>query len=128
MPPARGTMKDLLVSQMPLLASLPAQELERLSSTVTMREFPAGAVLFREGEPGTVLYSVVSGQAQVIKALGSEDERVVGASGPGDFVGEMSLLSPQARRTASVRAVGELKALELPLAELNVLLKHYPEV
>ncbi|MBI5878240.1 MAG: cyclic nucleotide-binding domain-containing protein [Chloroflexi bacterium] len=121
-------MKDVLISQMPLLASLPADELERLSATLTVRVFPAGTVLFREGEPGTVLYSIVEGQAQIVKALGTDDERVIGVCGPGDFVGEMSLLSPDAHRTASVRSAGELRALELPLAELSAVLKRYPEV
>ena len=121
-------MKDLLIAQVPLLASLPAAELERLSRVLVLRTYAAGSVLFREGERGQSLFSIVSGQAQVVKALGSEDERIVGVSGPGDFVGEMSLLSPDSLRTASVLCVGELEALELPRAEFDSLLQRFPSV
>ena len=121
-------MKDLLISQMPILASLPADELERLAAVAAVRTFPTDTILFKEGEQGNVLYSIVSGQAQIIKAIGTEDERIIGVSGPGEFVGEMSLLTPERRRTASVRSLGELQVLEVPLTEFESLLQRYPSV
>jgi len=121
-------MKDILIQQVPLLAALPPEELSRLEPLLAKRNFPAGALLFREGEKGEVFYIILGGQVQVIKSLGSEDERVIGLNGKGEFTGEMSLLNPERTRTASVRALNAVVALEVPLAEFESLLKRYPSV
>jgi sigma-B regulation protein RsbU (phosphoserine phosphatase) len=42
---------------------------------------------------------------EVVLALGTPDERKLAVFGPGEFIGEMSLLIPGRARTASVRAV-----------------------
>ena len=121
-------MKDILIKQVPILASLPAEELTRLEPLLAVRKFPANTLLFREGEQGDVFYIILAGQVQVIKSLGSGDERIIGLNGPGEFTGEMSLLNPDRLRTASVRTAGEVEALEVPLSEFESLLKRYPSV
>ena len=121
-------MKDILIQQVPLLAALPAEELARLEPRLAVRNFPAGTLLFREGDKGEVFYIMLAGQVQVIKSLGTEDERVIGLNGKGEFTGEMSLLNPDRTRTASVRALSAVEALEVPLAEFESLLKRYPSV
>lgn len=55
------------------------------------REFPAGTVLFREGDAGRELYVVHSGLVQIVRRV-RDVEKVVGKAAPGDFVGEMALL------------------------------------
>ena len=121
-------MKDVLIRQIPILASLPAAELTRLEAALAVRKFPGGTLLFREGEKGDVFYIILAGQVQVIKSLGSDEERIISVNGPGEFTGEMSLLNPDRLRTAGVRTVGEVEALEVPLAEFESLLKRYPSV
>ena len=53
---------------------------------------------------------------EIIKALGSEGERLLGVRGPGCFIGEMSLLSRDSRHTASVRAHTPLRVMEMARA------------
>ncbi len=121
-------MKDVLIQQVPILASLPAGELDDLGKTLAVRRYPAGTILMREGEPGASLYVILSGRAESIKALGTADERPLGASGPGDFVGELSLLNPDGSRTASVRAATDVELLEIPGDRFDSLLRRYPSV
>ncbi|MBI5876573.1 MAG: cyclic nucleotide-binding domain-containing protein [Chloroflexi bacterium] len=121
-------MKDLLIKQAPILASLPAEELAALEAASQKRQFAAGALLFKEGERGDSFFVILSGRAETVKALGTEDERVLGASEAGDFVGEMSLLQADRKRTASVRAVTALEAQDVPLDTFAALLKRYPQV
>ena len=61
----------------------------------------------------------MDGQVEVIKALGTPDERLLAVRGPGDFFGEMSLLDPDGLRTASVRARTPVRLLEMARADFD---------
>jgi len=60
------------------------------------KEFPRGAVLFREGEPGRDMFVVHEGRVRISKSAGGQ-EAVLGMLGPGEFFGEMSILSGNPR-------------------------------
>ncbi|HEX9307118.1 MAG TPA: Crp/Fnr family transcriptional regulator, partial [Anaeromyxobacter sp.] len=60
------------------------------------KEFPLGTVLFREGEPGKEMYVVQQGRITISKTVG-EVEKILASLGPGEFVGEMSILNNKPR-------------------------------
>ncbi|MGE5137896.1 MAG: PP2C family protein-serine/threonine phosphatase [Rudaea sp.] len=115
-----------LLRQVPLFASLPESELERLAASLRITSCPRGSVLIREGDAGDCFYVILSGQVEIIQALDSEDERLLGVRDAGEFVGEMSLINPDGRRTASVRAFSDLQARELSRDEFTRLLEQNP--
>lgn len=115
-----------LIQQVPLFASLPADEIQYLSATLHRNEYPAGAVVFREGDPGDRFSIVVQGQAEVIKALETTEERVLATVGTGDFLGEMSLFYPDGQRSASVRTLTPVEMLEMTHADFNSLIHRQP--
>jgi signal-transduction protein with cAMP-binding, CBS, and nucleotidyltransferase domain len=65
--------------------------------------FPAGAFVFKKGDPATDFYVVEKGEVEVLRQLeeGKEPE-VVAVFGAGDFFGEMALVEERPRN-ASVR-------------------------
>lgn len=66
------------------------------------REFPSGAVLFREGDQGREMYVVHSGRVAISKRVG-ERETTLSTLGPGEFLGEMAILCGRPRSaTATV--------------------------
>lgn len=66
------------------------------------KRFPAGAVLFREGERGTEMFVVQNGLVQISKRVGGED-RPIAVLGRGEFLGEMAILNNKPRSaTATV--------------------------
>jgi CRP-like cAMP-binding protein len=65
------------------------------------KEFPRGAVLFREGEPGRDMFVVHEGRVRISKSAGGQ-EAVLGSLGPGEFFGEMSILSGNPRSATAV--------------------------
>src|SRR3954469_24165329 len=72
------------------------------------REFPAGTVLFEEGQPGHVMYIVVAGEIEIRRRVG-ETERLLAVLGDGEFFGEMAILSGRPRSaTAVVRSAARL--------------------
>jgi sigma-B regulation protein RsbU (phosphoserine phosphatase) len=119
-------MNELQIENVPLLSSLPRNEIEDLIKALTHTEYQAGTVLFREGEPGNKFYMILSGQVQIIKALGTAEEQLLGVRGSSDFIGEMSLLVPDGLRTASVRTSMHTQMLELSHTDLNELLQRRP--
>jgi CRP/FNR family cyclic AMP-dependent transcriptional regulator len=67
------------------------------------KEFPQGAVLFREGEPGKDMYVVQSGRIQISKQVG-DVEKILATLGPGEFLGEMSILNNKPRSATATCA------------------------
>ncbi|MFL5801849.1 MAG: PP2C family protein-serine/threonine phosphatase [Roseiflexaceae bacterium] len=122
----RQSLNETLIGQVPLFVTLPPDELRRLAETLRPCEIPARTILFREGEYGERFYIVLDGQIEIVKALGTADERLIGVRGPGEYVGEMSLLHGDGLRTATVRARVSTQLLEMTRAEFDALLHRQP--
>jgi len=74
---------------------------ERSAADIYGRDFPAGAVIFEEGDPGSRLYVIQSGQVRVVKRTGGRAVTLA-RLGPGEFFGEMALLDRQPRSATAV--------------------------
>ena len=70
------------IENIPLLSSLPSSEIEVLIAMLNRTEYEGETVLFREGEAGDKFYIILSGQVEIIKALGTAEEQVLGVRGP----------------------------------------------
>jgi CRP-like cAMP-binding protein len=67
------------------------------------KEFPQGTVLFRDGEPGKEMYVVQQGKVHVSKRVG-DVEKILATLGPGEFLGEMSILNNKPRSATATCA------------------------
>jgi hypothetical protein len=114
--------QTVLFKKVPLLSDLPRNELDYLAATLQIVMLQPGEVLFREGEPGESFYVVLDGQLEVLLAIGTSDEKLMAMLGPGEFVGEMSLLIPGRARTASVRAVKAARLWRMTHTDFDALL------
>jgi len=95
--------------------------LERLA-----REFPAGTVLFEEGQPGDDMYIVVSGEVELRRHVG-DAERVLAVLPSGEFFGEMAILNNRPRSaTAVVRTAARLFVIDRTTFE--AMLRARPEI
>jgi len=119
-------MKEQILKQVPLFASLPPNEIQRLAETLREREFSAGAVFIQESEIADHFFVLLEGQIEIIKALGTHNERVLSVNETGTFIGEMGLINPGSRRTASVRARTPARLLEMTRADFEALLNRQP--
>ena len=112
-------MKEQLLKQVALFASLPPDEVRYLAEILHYREFSAGTVFIQENEIAEHFFILLEGQIEVIKALGTANERVLGVDEAGSFIGEMGLINPGSRRTASVRARTPARLLEMTRADFE---------
>jgi CRP/FNR family transcriptional regulator, cyclic AMP receptor protein len=69
------------------------------------RRYPAGAMLMAEGDPGGVVLVIVSGQAAVVVGdTCRSGGKVVATRGPGDLLGELSVLDGLPRSATVIAA------------------------
>jgi CRP-like cAMP-binding protein len=90
------------------------------------RDFPAGAVVFEEGDPGSRMYVIVSGSVRIEKRVGSRSLRLA-LLGPGEAFGEMALLE-DASRSASAVVEQPARILEIDEAAFEDLVRNNGEV
>lgn len=119
-------MKEEIIRQVPLFAELPSEEIHHLAETLESSEVPPGELLMKEGEKGTRFFILLDGEVEIIKALGTPDERLLSVLKTGAFIGEMSLFNKDGLRTASVRTISPSKLLVLTREEFNALLHRQP--
>jgi CRP-like cAMP-binding protein len=97
-----------------------AAELDQLAAKLQMRTFPRGVTIVRQGDLGASMFVLVDGKVTVSVHARSGEERIA-TLGPGDVVGEMSLLTG-ARRNATVVASRQVTAVEIAKPALEELL------
>jgi CRP-like cAMP-binding protein len=118
----RTDQKLELLKRTPLLSDLGRRELEEVERLVDEVDVPAGRVLMREGDAGREFFVVVSGNVGIDR--GGTRVRTME---PGDFFGEIALLS-ESPRTATATADGPATLLVLGHREFHSLMDKYPAI
>ncbi|HZY45732.1 MAG TPA: cyclic nucleotide-binding domain-containing protein, partial [Anaerolineae bacterium] len=87
----------------------------------TLRRYTSGEVLVRQGDAGESLFVIKDGQVKVNVRSESGQSTTVATHGPGNFFGEMSLLTGEPR-TASVVAQIDTEVVVVDKADVTKLL------
>ena len=116
-----------VLRQVWLFSGLDEQQLEAVSSFTFQKSFGPGELIVEEGRTGNGMYAIISGNVEAVKALGTEQERILNRLGTGEVFGEMALLG-EWPRTASVRAVDEVECLGIDRWVFLTQLERHPQV
>ncbi len=108
------------LAEIPLFSALSKKDLQRLAKASNEVTLPAGTVLVDQGDMGREAFVLIEGTATVAR-----NGRKVGTLGPGDAVGELSLLD-HGPRTARVTADADLTALVLSAREFAGVVEEVP--
>jgi CRP/FNR family transcriptional regulator, cyclic AMP receptor protein len=111
-----------LIAAIPLFSACSRRELAQVASLTVPAHMAAGAILTREGASGGIAFILVSGSADVLRG-----GKRLATLGPGDVVGELSLIDGEPR-SATVKATSDLEVLQLDGRDLNKLFKKVPSV
>ncbi len=111
-----------LLKRVPLFSSCSQRELGAIASLADELHLPAARNLTREGAGGFEFMILVEGEADVVRK-----GRVVNELGPGDFVGEIALVSGKPR-TATVRTRGPARILVLTASGFRALMRDVPSI
>jgi CRP/FNR family transcriptional regulator/CRP/FNR family cyclic AMP-dependent transcriptional regulator len=91
------------LAQTQLFSDLDRVALQQLAHDVVVRQFGQGDIIFREGDPGRVLYLVYSGQVRIfINGLSGTETSVILFGRPGDMFGELAVIDGLPRSATAV--------------------------
>ena len=93
----QATPDDL--RHVPLLSGLDDRQLQVVAGHLTSDSYRSGQSIVREGDVGYSIFIIKSGRVDV-----TSGDRVLRQLGPGDFFGELGIVSPDGKRTATVTA------------------------
>lgn len=82
--------------------SITQEDIDALRAAGRPRRFPAGAQLFREGERCEAVYLLVGGRLKICHHSVDGTEEVLAIRGPGDIVGELSVIGTETRSATGV--------------------------
>jgi CRP/FNR family transcriptional regulator, cyclic AMP receptor protein len=106
----------------PLFSGLSQPELQLLATLTDEIALPPGTRLIHEGTFSHEFLLIAAGQAEVRR-----EGRLLAQLGPGDFAGEVGVMS-DARRNASVIATTELAAIVITARDLRRIAREMPSV
>jgi CRP/FNR family cyclic AMP-dependent transcriptional regulator len=97
----------------PLLADVPADDVRHLLAIGRRRTFSRNEVVVHRGDPADSLHLIVSGRFGVRITTPLGDTALIAVRGRGDAFGELALVSPEAKRSATVVALeaGETRSV-----------------
>lgn len=110
------------LARVPVFANCTPQEVEAIASVAQESGFQTGQIIVTQGTPGQAFYLVLTGRVEIIR-----DGQSLGAFGPGDFFGEMSLLD-HAPRSATIKALEPTNCLMLSSWDFKALLEKHPSI
>lgn len=91
------------------------------------REFEVGHVLFREGEPGDVMFVIQSGVVRITKRVADEDKPLA-FLGAGEFLGEMAILNGKPRTATAEVVEGPARCLVIDAQTMEVMVTKNAEI
>ncbi len=105
--------------QIALFDELDSAELLRLGAVMQERRVPKGSYIVYEGDPGPSMMFLFEGKAKVNLVSNEGKEIVLAMYEPGDFFGEISVLTGE-DRSANVVALSDCKLFALPGEEFKM--------
>lgn len=111
----------------PHLGDEEIRQLSEILAYLKPSTFMPGEHVFSERDPGDRVYVIESGIVKITRRLAGEHDHLVAIAGPGDIVGELSVLDP-GPRSSSVVALTSVAAGWLDRAVLHSWITEHPGV
>jgi HEAT repeat protein len=117
----------LFLQHVQLFAKLPPDDLRQIASVAEELTFDDGAIIAEQGEPGDMLYIIVSGEIVVTTVDETGQKVELSRRQSGEYVGEMAIISDEVRM-ATLTAAGNARTLCISQKQFKEILRLRPEV
>lgn len=116
-----------LMERVEIFSPLTKAEKKELVSLVSVKVYAIGEIPIQQGEAGDSFYIIKSGKVDVVVEKSHGECAVVASLGPGNFFGEMSLLTG-AVRTASIHVKEDAEFIVIDKAGFGSMLAKNPTI
>lgn len=110
-----------VLRQTRLFEAMPEAELAKLLKLAQPMRFHRDEEICREGAVGNELFVLVLGSVRAVKADDGGNDQEIAVFGSGACFGEMSMLAPDHKRAATLRALEACEVLSLSGDAINAL-------
>jgi CRP-like cAMP-binding protein len=110
------------LARVPIFEKCTPEEIRAIASVAQEHFYEPGQIIVTQGTPGQAFYLILAGRVSI-----EREGRSLGAFGPGDFFGEMSLLD-NAPRSATIRAIEQTRCLMLSSWDFKALIERNPSI
>lgn len=111
-----------------VVLGIPEPEAQLVLAASRRRKFDRGEVVFHQGDPADTLHLISSGRFAVKAQTRLGEVATFTVLGPGDFFGELALLSGSQQRTATVAALEDGETHSIHRTDLARLRREHPSV
>jgi CRP-like cAMP-binding protein len=109
-----------VLRKMDLFADLSEEQLGKIARLLKETKFAENEMIFAQNDPGDALYIVLQGRVRISTSDNFGRERVLAFYGPGEFFGDMAVLTG-APRSATATAASNVRLLQLRKDDFNLL-------
>ncbi len=113
--------RSQILRQASMFDSFNSVDLQQIAVVLVEKTFSRGELLGAQGQSGTSLYFIASGEVSIVV----NDENIARRKA-GDYIGEMAIF-PDKSRTATMLAASDVVVLELARSDFERILKERPE-
>ncbi len=118
---------DMILRANPLYRRVAEEDRRRLAEVSRLEAFERGAVIFSEGDPSDVLFTLVDGRVKIVKLLPAGKEVILEILGPGDPLGAVAAYEERPY-PASAFALEHCSCIATPRAAFFRLLETCPSL
>jgi CRP-like cAMP-binding protein len=111
-----------------LLEAVPQEDVRRLLAIARRRTFARGEVVFHQDDPADTLHLIAKGRFAVRTQTRLGDTVILAVLGSGQCFGELSLVDPGARRSATVAALEPAETMSVHQLDFDRLCDEHPGV
>jgi len=120
-------MSNMILEKVEIFEGLSHLELEALSNSSIMRNYPKNTVIINENDNADSLYVIESGKVKVYCSDKNGKEFIMNTLTDGDYFGELALLDDD-KRSASVRTMEKANFCIIYKEDFNKVLEQHPNI
>jgi hypothetical protein len=126
-PPSGLLDRILALQQVPMFSDLAPEDLQQIAERCVERSYGPDEVIYRQGELGDEMFLITSGRVRISRSVSGRSE-LLRRYGPGDHVGELSLLRGLPRVADVIADDTGTSGLALDAPSFRAILDGRPEV
>jgi CRP-like cAMP-binding protein len=116
-----------ILKQVPIFRTLGKESIDFIVERLKFKTFDQAEVVCKIGDPGDTMYIIITGNVNICIYGTDGKEQVVATLGPGDYFGEMALLTGETR-SATVKTSEPSEMFLLYKNDFDVILERFPSI